>query len=285
MSVDDSFTKSLLHFNGVDASTTFTDESGKVWTAQGDAKISTVQSVFGGASGYFDGIGDYITTPDHADFVVGSDDFTVDMRVKKAANNITYRILGQCDAPATASKRSIEIILTAENLVFAYLSYSGGNKSTITVGTIDTNWHHIALVRYGNSAKLYIDGTTSGTPADMTGITLQDSDQVFAIGALGLFTDNRYNGYVDEFRFSKGIARWTSNFTPPTQEYTPGPPGVKTINGVAIANVKTINGVAVADIKSLQGLTFAGDWLRKLDIIRKGWLWIPNNKISLPQGI
>src|SRR5689334_6463249 len=49
--VDDSYTKALLHFNGSDGSTTFTDESGKTWSVNGDAQIDTAQSEFGGASG------------------------------------------------------------------------------------------------------------------------------------------------------------------------------------------------------------------------------------------
>ena len=78
MAVDDAYTKSLLHFDGTDASTTFTDESGKTWTAHGNAQIDTAQSVFGGASGYFDGSGDYITTPDRADFDFDGQQFTSD---------------------------------------------------------------------------------------------------------------------------------------------------------------------------------------------------------------
>jgi hypothetical protein len=33
-----------------------------------------------------------------------------------------------------------------------------------------------------------------------------------------------FNGWLDEFRISKGIARWTSNFTPPTAPYDSGVP-------------------------------------------------------------
>ena len=83
MSLDDSYTVALLHFNGADASTTFIDESGKTWTASGNAQIDTAQSKFGGASGLFDGTGDSITTPDHADFDVGSGDFTVDFWMRQ----------------------------------------------------------------------------------------------------------------------------------------------------------------------------------------------------------
>lgn len=54
---------SMLHFDGANNSTTFTDAAGVLtWTRSGNAKISTAQHVFGGASGYFDGDGDYITS-------------------------------------------------------------------------------------------------------------------------------------------------------------------------------------------------------------------------------
>ena len=76
------FTKSLLHFDGADASTTFTDESGKTFTARGNAQLDTAQQKFGTASGLFDGTGDYIDTPDHADWFLGTGDFTIDFWVR-----------------------------------------------------------------------------------------------------------------------------------------------------------------------------------------------------------
>ena len=79
---NDGFTKVLLQFNGADASTTITDVnaggSAHTWTANGNAQIDTAQSKFGGASLLCDGTGDYVTTPDHADFTLGSSDFTID---------------------------------------------------------------------------------------------------------------------------------------------------------------------------------------------------------------
>src|SRR5512139_871383 len=67
---------SLLHFNGNDGSTTFHDEALNIdWIANGNAQIDTAQSVFGGASGLFDGTGDYLSSADHADWQLdgGSD--------------------------------------------------------------------------------------------------------------------------------------------------------------------------------------------------------------------
>ena len=82
MAVDDSYTKALLHFNGSDTSTTFTDESGKTWTGAVTAQLDTAQKKFGTASLLLDGDSDYISTPDHADFDVGSGDFTIDFWVR-----------------------------------------------------------------------------------------------------------------------------------------------------------------------------------------------------------
>jgi hypothetical protein len=76
--VDDAYTKALLHMDGTDASTTFTDESGKTWTRSGDAQIDTDQYKFETASGKFDGSGDYVYTGDSADWDAGSGDYTVD---------------------------------------------------------------------------------------------------------------------------------------------------------------------------------------------------------------
>lgn len=86
MPVDDVYTVALLHMNGADASTTFTDESGKTWTANGNAQIDTAQSVFGGASGLFDGTGDFISSADSNDWQFdggsNSNEWTADFRIR-----------------------------------------------------------------------------------------------------------------------------------------------------------------------------------------------------------
>ena len=79
----DSYTKLLLHMNGTDGSTTFTDdgETGHTVTANGDAEIDTAQKQFGTASGLFSGTG-YLSILDHADFDFGADNFTIDFYIK-----------------------------------------------------------------------------------------------------------------------------------------------------------------------------------------------------------
>lgn len=224
MAVDDSYTKALLHMDGSDGSTTFTDESGKTWTANGNAQIDTAQSKFGGASGLFDGSGDYIDTPDHADFNVGSDNFTIDCWFKKAANNVTYCLFGQCDSAATDT--TVSFVLKANqdgagNHPYCAV-YTGSTVKDITssVAVTDGGWHHIAMVRNGNTMTLYLDGTSVGT-VDITGVTVNNSANKPTIGRVGELSAQFYNGWIDEFRFSKGIARWTANFTPPTSAYAP----------------------------------------------------------------
>lgn len=80
-------------------------------------------------------------------------------------------------------------------------------------------WTHIALVRYNGVVSTYINGISSGTT--YSGIVTDNSTSVLAVGNLkgAINSSFTFNGYIDEFRFSNGIARWTSNFTPPTSEY------------------------------------------------------------------
>lgn len=225
MAVDDSYTKALLHMDGSDASTTFTDESGKTWTANGNAQIDTAQSKFGGASGLFDGTGDWIDTPDSADFTLGSGDFTIDMWLKRGADGVTQYFCGQNNSSATEASTSFQIALHATNKLYSYWFWgsSAGNYETI-IGTTTVNvalgWFHVAFVRSGNTLTQYINGVADGT-ANLTGKTINNSSNKFALGRIGEYTSNTYNGWIDEFRFSKGIARWTANFTPPTSAYAP----------------------------------------------------------------
>ena len=222
MAVDDSYTKALLHMNGTDTSNTFTDESGKTWTAAADAQIDTAQSVFGGASGLFDGTGDYVDTPDHADFDVGAGDFTIDCWIKRNSSGAWNRICGQVDSTPTYSTLSWFLqINDTDHLTGGIYTGTTAKEATATGTIADTNWHHVALVRYGNTITLYKNGVADGT-ADVTGVTANNSAYKPTVGRLGEYTLTTFNGWIDEFRFSKGIARWTANFEVPTAEYRPG---------------------------------------------------------------
>jgi hypothetical protein len=223
---NDTYTKVLLHFNDTDASTTFTDEnaggSAHTWTAADNAQIDTAQSKFGGASGLFDGTGDYVDTSDHADFALGSSDFTVDFWFKvNASAGVEIRACGQSDGLLTAAGTSFLIRRATSNVMQAVLSDGTTNQNLTGVTAItDTNWHHLAFVRSGNTIMLFVDGALDVSAA-FTG-TVPNSAADFAVGARGGDnTTNPWNGWIDEFRLSVGIARWTAAFTPPTRAYGP----------------------------------------------------------------
>ena len=221
MPVDDNYTKSLLHFNGIDASTTFVDESGKVWTAAGDAQLDTAQKKLGTASGLFDGTGDYIDTPAHPGFNVGGDDFTIDFWVKRGGAGIASEYFYSQRSAANAD-RSHYVYLNDDLTVISKILNDASTELRVdSDGAINTDWHHIAFIRHSDTLYLYIDGVAQADTEDATGFTVHDSTSKMTIGRAGEYiTDPHYfEGHIDEFRLSKGIARWTANFTPPVREY------------------------------------------------------------------
>jgi hypothetical protein len=207
-------TKSLLHFEGADTTTVFTDETGRVWTPHADAQIDTAQKKFGNSSVYFDGTGDYIDTPDSEDFHCATEDFTIDFWARRASINSVQYICGQLSAAGSSLQNHIGF--NADNTITAYLVNAAGTTiydctSVIVINDI-TTFHHIALERYGNQMILFIDGVIADT-ADLTGATLQNSTAKFAIGRSGQYDGSYFNGWIDEFRFTKGEARWTADFS------------------------------------------------------------------------
>lgn len=207
----DTYTKLMLHMDGADASTTFTDSSltPKTYTTVGNAQIDTAQSVFGGASGLFDGSGDYIYGAlDDADFDFGTDDYTIDFRVRynSIAGNTALIELGAYGTNGILIQRNTDNIL--------YFIQSGVTDSVAYTPSLAT-WYHLAFVRQGRYVKMYIDGTLFKTFDFLTTQTLNSTGYLI-IPASG----NILNGWFDEYRISKGIARWTTDFTPPTSAYS-----------------------------------------------------------------
>ena len=204
----DGYDSTLLHFEGADASTVFTDESGKTWSVVGDTQIDTAQYKFGSASGYFDGSSDYLTVPNNSDFNFGSGDFTIDFWFRAARVNSD-------DGIFTISSGSTALSCAIYN---NRLYYVVGNTGGDSWGDeIITNiWYHIAFVRRGNSVFLFQNGKLKNI-IYVAGISLGGDD--FRIGQYATPGTHNFFGWLDEFRVSKGIARFINSFIPPTIPY------------------------------------------------------------------
>lgn len=220
----DSYTKLLLHCNGSDESTTFTDSgnTGHTVTANGDAQIDTAQKKFGTASGLFDGTGDYLTVPDHADWDFGTGDFTIDLWVRFNDLTTAQFFVGQyADAThrwyvgkAGSSDDNKLIIYFAHESVKAYYKMTNAWS-----GCAINTWYHLAFVRNGTTGLIFIDGI-SQTLTGNTVFNINDTGDyasILYIGDWGIGTQY-VNGWMDEVRISKGIARWTEDFDSATTD-------------------------------------------------------------------
>jgi len=220
MAVDDSYTKVLLHFDGDDASTTFTDESGKTWTATGaGAELDTADYEFGDSSFTRPTTsGRYISTPTHDDFEFGSGNFTIDFWYKDGHLNGSSDLLGHPFDTGWTS--SVWMQLQSGNpACFLSKTGSGWDLNFTSTENITTGWNHIALVRNGTTVTVYVNGVSGGGGTLVGALAKPALD--FKIGARAGNEGQTYTSWMDEFRISKGIARWTSNFTPPTAAYSP----------------------------------------------------------------
>jgi len=232
----DSFVVFGSHFDGADGATSATDfstaQAAKTITFVGNAQLDTAQLKFGTASLLLDGTGDYLTLADSDDWNFGSGDFTIDLWAWFDSVAASQQMIGQREAASTEFAFQFGWSTATTSLRFFYsidgIGSVGVNGATFTP-TLDT-WYHFAVVRSGNELKLFIDGVQSGATADVTGVTIYNSTSLLQVGAI--FTGvpvNYFTGQLDELRVSKGVARWTTDFTPPTAPYSAGSKNLATL--------------------------------------------------------
>lgn len=203
----------LLHMDGADGSTTFTDSSSnpKTVTPSGNAKISTAQSKSGGASAYFDGAGSYLVLADSVDWATGAENFTVEFFVYNQNNSGQSFILGQQHSNYYGPFR-IENFSGNYNILISSDGHSwAGGTATFAAPAATNVWDHLALVRSGDIYTLYVNGIAKGSRT--VGGAIHDSSAAMFIGGSPYTAD--IDGYIDEVRITKGVARYTANFTPP----------------------------------------------------------------------
>jgi hypothetical protein len=217
----DSYTKLLLH---LDNNVTDSEMTPKTVTNNNVTFSDTVKKW--GYSGVFNGTTAYLTVPDSEDFDFGSGDFTLECYVNLSAEATTHGIVSQGDSFFGDRAFVFALDKISGNNYNFYVSYSidGTNNIILTrdagIFTLGT-FYHIALVRNGPDLRLFKDGTQIGATYNIGTSIIFNSSGTFNVG-MTLYNASLYylfNGYIDEIRISKGIARWTSNFTPPTSQY------------------------------------------------------------------
>ena len=182
------------------------------------ASISTTQSKFGGSSMYFDGSGDKLLIPDSQNFNFGSGDFTVECWVYPTANAsyagvFTKRSSGAVYAP-------VQVLINSGTMaLFASTSGSAWAINTNASSSPSLNtWSHIAVARNGSTMTLYLNGTSVASGSVSTSALMTNTAQ-FVLGAEGATDTGNYAGYIDDFRITKGYARYTANFTAPAAPF------------------------------------------------------------------
>jgi hypothetical protein len=173
----------------------------------GNAQVSTSVKKYGSGSYYFDGTGDWCTIIDKPELRFGTGAFTVEFWLYLGATGAARGIIGK----GTASTGWLISTNSSNNVVFTYSS------STITsAGALSSStWYFITVVRQStgsNQTKIYINGINDGTGTVSTDFT---QTNIMYVGANRTGGDG-LNGYISDLRLTNGLARYTTNFTPPT---------------------------------------------------------------------
>lgn len=173
----------------------------------GNTKLSTVIKKYNSSSMYFDGTGDYLVgySPTINLYALGTGNFTIETWFYVASTT------NQCFVDFRTSTTA------ADGFFFGLASngyiqvYANANIIYTAVSLSINTWYHVALVRSAGTMAVYINGTSVATTANSTNFT----NGIYRVGS-SIDAAQNLNGYLDDLRITKGIARYTSNFTAPT---------------------------------------------------------------------
>jgi hypothetical protein len=159
---------------------------------------------------YFDGTGDYLTIPTNPGFVFGTGDFTIE-----AWFYIVSGAVGAIFDTRSGATGITPLLYFSSSTLRYYMN--GGDLITSGTTLSAATWYHVALARSSGSSKMFLNGVQTGsTAADTNNFTLTNTINI----GRGNDGANVLNGYIDELRITKGFARYTANFTVPSNMIT-----------------------------------------------------------------
>ncbi|MBY5849685.1 LamG domain-containing protein [Rhizobium ruizarguesonis] len=213
--------KLLLGFEGTDGATTTTDESSAphTMTFNGNAQIDTAQKKFGASSLLVDGTGDFLTSVDSADWDFGSGQFTVEMFIRQNTDKTNIGFVGQWSA--TTGSQAWFLFLDSGTLRFRFVNSGGTTRDTGAAWNPTTGvWYHLAADRDATGkVRTYVDGVMHASAT--WNETIRNTAVDLSIGRVTGFATYDLDGWIDELRITKGVARYASDggFTVPTAAF------------------------------------------------------------------
>jgi hypothetical protein len=213
-----------MHMDGTDNGTTFIDETGKTVSIIGNTVTKTGVKRFGTSSAYFDGVGDHLTVP--GDFGLGTGDFTIECFAYIATNSAAQpggqkvgNIVSTYSGAQGYSFGFLGAIDTGSS-TYIQMNTSSGVKWSYGPGVSQGTWNHIAVCRASSVTKVYVNGVSG--EGVVAGEILSSAGLISVgkqINTLGEEYTNYFNGYIDDLRITKGVARYTENFEVPTKAF------------------------------------------------------------------
>ncbi len=207
----------MARFDGSDGSTTTIDDSNSnhPLTMNGSAQIDAAESVEGGASGLFDDLdATFVSAADSPDWHFGAGEFTVEGWVRFSSLGSYSGLIYQSDITIDEVGWLIDHI--PSNQIRFHYSPNGTNAGRVTlaapwVPALNT-WYHIAVDRDANhNLRLYVDGEVMINATVTT--PFHDASTSLRIGF-------RHDGWIDEVRITKDVARYQGAFTQPNKPAT-----------------------------------------------------------------
>jgi hypothetical protein len=184
----------------------------------GNVATSTTQTKFADTAMYFDGSGDYLALPASSETDFGTGDFTVEMWANPSAQTNDYPSLIACAASWSTGAFYIRYDNVGNADSFGVFWNPDDPLIIANTTSATGTWHHVAVVRNGTSIVLYVNGTNVGSATISSTRTLN-----LGLGGAVWIGNNGsaqcfYKGYIENLQILNGVAKYTANFTPPTQE-------------------------------------------------------------------
>jgi hypothetical protein len=182
----------------------------------GNAQISTSVVKYGTGSIALDGTGDYLSTRSTPNLAFGSGDFTIECWAYATSLGSYNALFAQWPNNGGSANNSYTLESVGSNMEFYWVAgttlYGPATLGTITTGV----WIHWAICRSGNTLYPFKNGVL-GTTVSISQTLNSPTSAVTVGGAVA--GGGEWIGYIDELRITKGYARYTANFTPPTEAF------------------------------------------------------------------